>query len=134
MRMGWVRFMSSNAYRDAAGSSLDGPRAIFQKTDVTNWSQLDQTFKTAREEFNGADIICPGAGVFEPVYSPFSPLMLLSADKIQPFSNFWHPPGKPQSKTDLDEYLETSSFASGRRTKSAKMTLHCFWRRSLAKQ
>jgi hypothetical protein len=24
MRIGWVRFMSSNAYRDAAGSSLDG--------------------------------------------------------------------------------------------------------------
>jgi 3-hydroxybutyrate dehydrogenase len=48
-------------------SVFDCPRAVFQKTDVTNWSQLDQTFRIAREEFNGADIVCPGAGIFEPV-------------------------------------------------------------------
>jgi 3-hydroxybutyrate dehydrogenase len=48
-------------------SIFDRPRAMFQKTDVTDWSQLDQTFKIAQEEFMGADIICPGAGVYEPV-------------------------------------------------------------------
>jgi 3-hydroxybutyrate dehydrogenase len=48
-------------------SVFDYPRAVFQKTDVTDWSQLDRAFKTAQEEFNGADIVCPGAGVYEPV-------------------------------------------------------------------
>jgi 3-hydroxybutyrate dehydrogenase len=48
-------------------SVFDCPRAVFQQTDVTSWSQLGQTFKIAQEEFNGADIVCPGAGVFEPV-------------------------------------------------------------------
>jgi NAD(P)-dependent dehydrogenase (short-subunit alcohol dehydrogenase family) len=49
-------------------SVFDCPRAVFQQTDVTNWSQLRQTFKLAREDFNGADIVCPGAGVYEPVF------------------------------------------------------------------
>jgi len=56
-------------------------RAVFQKTDVTDWVQLEEMFKVADKEFGGADIVCPGAGVFEP-----------------PFSSFWHPPGSPPSK------------------------------------
>lgn len=51
-------------------STFDCPRAIFQQTDVRDWAQLDQTFRIAREEFNGADIVCPGAGVYEPVCPP----------------------------------------------------------------
>jgi 3-hydroxybutyrate dehydrogenase len=50
-------------------SKFDCPRAIFHQTNVTDWSQLDQTFMIAQEEFNGADIVCPGAGVYEPVCS-----------------------------------------------------------------
>jgi 3-hydroxybutyrate dehydrogenase len=42
-------------------------KAIFQKTDVTEWSQLDKVFEVATEKFGGADIVCPGAGVYEPV-------------------------------------------------------------------
>ncbi|TGO50404.1 hypothetical protein BCON_0184g00090 [Botryotinia convoluta] len=60
--------------------SSNGPKAVFLKTDVTEWLQLEKMFEVATEQFGGADIVCPGAGVFEP-----------------PFSNFWIPPGTPPS-------------------------------------
>lgn len=47
-----------------------GPRAVFQKTDVTDWSQLNNAFNVAGTEFGGIDIVCPGAGVYEPVSHP----------------------------------------------------------------
>ena len=49
------------------GSSSAPARAIFQKTDVRQWSQLEQMFRVASEEFGRVDIVCPGAGVYEPV-------------------------------------------------------------------
>ncbi|KAH7378579.1 NAD-dependent 15-hydroxyprostaglandin dehydrogenase [Cadophora sp. MPI-SDFR-AT-0126] len=58
-----------------------GTRAIFQRTDVSSWSQLRRAFDVAEEQFGGTDIVCPGAGVYEPT-----------------FSNFWHPPGSHLSK------------------------------------
>jgi len=70
--------------RYSAKASPRSPRAVFQKTDVTDWSQLDRMFKVAQDEFNGVDIVCPGAGVYEP-----------------PFSNFWYPPGQPPSRDDV---------------------------------
>lgn len=57
------------------------PKAVFQKTDVTSWTQLEAMFKAAIDNFGSVDIVCPGAGVFEP-----------------PFSNFWIPPGTNGSK------------------------------------
>ncbi|KAG8625350.1 hypothetical protein KVT40_007101 [Elsinoe batatas] len=60
------------------------PRAVFVKANVTIWNELENMFKVADEEFGGADIVCPGAGVFEP-----------------PWSNFWHPPGTPLSKDSI---------------------------------
>ncbi|KAK4502613.1 hypothetical protein PRZ48_006039 [Zasmidium cellare] len=67
-------------------SSKDGskPRAIFVKTDVTIWSQLENAFNEADTHFGGLDILCPGAGVFEPHSS-----------------NFWVPPGNPKSKDPI---------------------------------
>ncbi|KAF7888083.1 uncharacterized protein EAF02_002624 [Botrytis sinoallii] len=67
----------------------NGPKAVFQKTDVTEWVQLEKMFEVASEQFGGADIVCPGAGVFEP-----------------PFSNFWIPPGSSPSvdKTSESRY------------------------------
>ncbi|EME85080.1 uncharacterized protein MYCFIDRAFT_41376 [Pseudocercospora fijiensis CIRAD86] len=62
-------------------SSKDGPKAVFVKTDVTVWDQLENAFKTADQEFGGVDIVCPGAGVYEPHWS-----------------NFWLPPGSAISK------------------------------------
>ena len=40
-------------------------------------------FTVAEEHFGQVDIVCPGAGVYEP-----------------PFSNFWHPPGTEASSDD----------------------------------
>ncbi|KAL8843345.1 MAG: hypothetical protein Q9170_000203 [Blastenia crenularia] len=65
-----------------SGSSA---RAVFQVTDVREWPQLERMFETAGKEFGGADIVCPGAGVYEP-----------------PFSSFWHPPSSPASKDSPD--------------------------------
>jgi NAD(P)-dependent dehydrogenase (short-subunit alcohol dehydrogenase family) len=42
-------------------------KAHFQKTDVTDWTQLGAAFATAIKEFGRLDIVCPGAGIFEPV-------------------------------------------------------------------
>jgi 3-hydroxybutyrate dehydrogenase len=47
--------------------SSSGAKAVFQKTDVTDWAQLDAMFEVAVKHFGGADIVCPGAGVYEPV-------------------------------------------------------------------
>lgn len=58
-------------------------QAVFVKTDVTDWNQLSNLFKTAEQNFGSYDIVCPGAGIFEPA-----------------FSGFWHPPGGEKSKDD----------------------------------
>ncbi|QDS69585.1 hypothetical protein FKW77_008363 [Venturia effusa] len=65
--------------------STGSPRAVYHKTDVTDWPQLESAFQTCIKEFGGIDIACPGAGVFEP-----------------PWSNFWTPPGAPESKDTKD--------------------------------
>ncbi|KAF2097893.1 NAD-dependent 15-hydroxyprostaglandin dehydrogenase [Rhizodiscina lignyota] len=66
------------------------PRAVFQKTDVTSWAALEAMFDVALKEFGQIDILCAGAGIFEP-----------------PMSNFWFPPGGRQSRDDPrgDRYL-----------------------------
>ena len=58
-------------------------KAVFQKTDVTSWSDLDAMFSATMQHFGSVDIVCPGAGVFEPQWS-----------------NFWYPPGTVKSKDD----------------------------------
>jgi 3-hydroxybutyrate dehydrogenase len=58
-------------------------KAVFQKTDVTSWPDLDAMFAAAIDHFGDIDIVCPGAGVFEPYWS-----------------NFWHPPGTAKSGDD----------------------------------
>lgn len=47
--------------------STGSPRAIFQETDVCEWLQLERMFEVAEREFGEVDIVCPGAGVYEPV-------------------------------------------------------------------
>ena len=47
--------------------SRSAGRAVFQETDVRDWKQLERMFTTANREFGGADIVCPGAGLYEPV-------------------------------------------------------------------
>jgi NAD(P)-dependent dehydrogenase (short-subunit alcohol dehydrogenase family) len=43
--------------------------AVFQETDVRDWLQLERMFTTAQQHFDRIDIVCPGAGVYEPVSS-----------------------------------------------------------------
>ncbi|PYH80182.1 hypothetical protein BO82DRAFT_375848 [Aspergillus uvarum CBS 121591] len=62
-------------------ASSKGPRAVFQKTDVTDWKQLEQMFEVAEKVFGEVDIVCPGAGIYEPHWT-----------------NFWRPPGTPESR------------------------------------
>ncbi|UPX09358.1 uncharacterized protein EKO05_0000048 [Ascochyta rabiei] len=57
------------------------PRAVFQKTDVTEWKELERMFAVATAAFGDVDIVCPGAGVYDP-----------------PWSNFWHPPDTTVSR------------------------------------
>lgn len=45
-------------------------RAAFKKTDVTDWTQLQAAFDECMKEFGTLDIVCPGAGIFEPVGLP----------------------------------------------------------------
>ncbi|KAF5240319.1 hypothetical protein FANTH_9579 [Fusarium anthophilum] len=66
-------------------------QALYQPTDVTKWDQLDYAFEVAKKEFGGYDIVCPGAGVYDP-----------------PFSNFWHPVDTELSK----DVHSASRFAS----------------------
>lgn len=59
------------------------PKAVFQKTDVSSWAELNAMFQAAIDNFGAVDIVCPGAGVFEPHWS-----------------NFWYPPGSAKSIDD----------------------------------
>ncbi len=67
-------------------------RVLFKKTDVTDWEQLQITFDECMSEFGSLDIVCPGAGTFEPVrLSSFSSLSIdrsffsLSTHGLRPF-------------------------------------------------
>lgn len=53
-----------------SAKSGSAARAVFQKTDVTDWAQLERMFEVAEREFGEIDIVCPGAGVYEPVSAP----------------------------------------------------------------
>ena len=50
-----------------ANDSQSSAKAVFQKTDVRDWQHLERMFHVASRHLGGADIVCPGAGVFEPV-------------------------------------------------------------------
>ncbi|KAF2104480.1 NAD(P)-binding protein [Rhizodiscina lignyota] len=67
------------------GTDESKPRAAFAKTDVTIWAELSAMFHACYSTFGALDIVCPGAGVFEPHWS-----------------NFWHPPGSTESKDPID--------------------------------
>ncbi|KAF6782477.1 nad-dependent 15-hydroxyprostaglandin dehydrogenase, partial [Colletotrichum musicola] len=71
--------------QDLVAKHQSSPRAVFVKTDVTSWPALSHMFDVTLAEFGGFDILCPGAGVYEPHWS-----------------NFWHPPGSLESKDSPD--------------------------------
>ena len=43
------------------------PRAIYKKTDVTVWAELEAAVEAGISAFGALDLFVPGAGVFEPV-------------------------------------------------------------------
>ncbi|KAI8292064.1 3-beta-hydroxycholanate 3-dehydrogenase (NAD(+)) 2 [Colletotrichum sp. SAR 10_99] len=66
--------------------SSNGAYAIFHKTDLVDWSQINSLWETALETFPQVDIICNGAGLYEP-----------------PSSSFWTLPGvSPLAKDDAN--------------------------------
>jgi 3-hydroxybutyrate dehydrogenase len=79
------------ALRPEAQSLVDrfSKKAIFVVTDVTSWIALQALFDRAIHKFGQIDVVCPGAGLFEPS-----------------FSNFWIPPGTGSSRDrpDGDRY------------------------------
>ena len=54
-----------------SSSSRASAKAVFQKTDVRQWQNLEEMFRVAQQTFGGADVVCPGAGVYEPVGQAF---------------------------------------------------------------
>lgn len=50
---------------DRYGASRPG--VIFIKTDVAHWDQLQHAMDVCEASFGEIDIVCPGAGIFEPV-------------------------------------------------------------------
>lgn len=52
-------------------TSSGSPKALFKKTDVTNWTELTDLFTFTERELVAPDIVCPGAGIFEPKWSHF---------------------------------------------------------------
>ncbi|KIX09795.1 uncharacterized protein Z518_00876 [Rhinocladiella mackenziei CBS 650.93] len=44
---------------------------LFQKTDVSNWKDLEKLFTFTKSELGTIDLLCNGAGVFEPDWSNF---------------------------------------------------------------
>lgn len=52
---------------DKHSSRSGSARAVFQKTNVIDWNQLEEMFAVAEREFGEVDIVCPGAGVYEEV-------------------------------------------------------------------
>lgn len=62
-----------------------GPRAVFIETNVTKWADITRMFEFTLAQFGDFDILCPGAGVYEPHWS-----------------SFWHPPGSSESRDSPD--------------------------------
>jgi 3-hydroxybutyrate dehydrogenase len=62
-----VADLALSAEAEALNKYTDSPKAIFQKTDVTNWAQLDAAFEVTFKTFGSIDIVCTGAGLSEPV-------------------------------------------------------------------
>lgn len=76
----------ARALRDEHIESRPGKgRALFIKTDVVQWPDLERMFELAEETFGQVDIVCPGAGVFEPHWS-----------------NFWYPPGSAEARDSAE--------------------------------
>lgn len=80
-----LRPEAQDVVHEYSTETKDRPRAVFVKTDVASWKDLSNMFEAADKKFGDIDLVCPGAGIFEPHWS-----------------NFWHPPGCGNSKDSPD--------------------------------
>lgn len=71
---------SATTTATAAAAPPTHPRAVFHRTDVTSWADLSSCFERGISEFTCIDIVCPGAGIYDPHWT-----------------NFWHPPSSSSS-------------------------------------
>lgn len=70
----WIDSLNTTTSKD------NTPRIVFQRTDVSEWKQLEEVFDIFEREFGELpDLICPGAGIYEPVCHKCG---CLSANKI----------------------------------------------------
>jgi NAD(P)-dependent dehydrogenase (short-subunit alcohol dehydrogenase family) len=65
----WLETLTKNNETDSHDGDESPPRRIvFNKTDVSDWKQLEAAFDVYEKEFGGVPyVLCPGAGVYEPV-------------------------------------------------------------------
>ncbi|KAK2754912.1 nad-dependent 15-hydroxyprostaglandin dehydrogenase [Colletotrichum kahawae] len=65
-------------------SKDESPSAVYYKMDQSNWAQISETWEFALKTLGRVDLLCPGAGIWEP-----------------PTSSFWDLPGvSPLAKDD----------------------------------
>ena len=51
-----------------SNTSQASAKAVFQMTDLRDWNHLERMFHVATDAFGDIDVVCPGAGVYEPVW------------------------------------------------------------------
>lgn len=69
-----------------ASTEAGEPSAIFQQVDLADWGQINSLWKAALEKFPQINIVCNGAGIYEP-----------------PESCFWNPPGISPLSQDSED-------------------------------
>ncbi|KAI8200544.1 putative oxidoreductase [Colletotrichum sp. SAR 10_76] len=52
-------------------SKDESPSAVYHKMDQSNWAQVSETWEFALKTFGRVDLLCPGAGIWEPPTSSF---------------------------------------------------------------
>lgn len=107
-------------------------KVMFQKTDVSDWKDLERLFEFARSELGGVDLLCNGAGVFEPVRARFAsqqcnnkPSKANLPNETQDWSSFW-------KDTETESYKSLEINLQGL-LKASRMAIRDQTTRSLSK-
>ncbi|KAK0110052.1 hypothetical protein ONS95_002712 [Cadophora gregata] len=108
---------SSAAATNGNSNGVNGggkARAVFQKTDVTDWGQLEKAFERVISEFGSVELVVPGAGIFEPSWS-----------------NFWIPNPKTNSSSNpQDSTFKTLEINLTHPIRATQLALDIFKRQS----
>ena len=56
------------AWTESIREKDSGAKVAFYKSDVSKWTELEKVFDVFADTFGGVPyIVCPGAGIYEPV-------------------------------------------------------------------